>query len=286
MQKCSILFALFIFLFSLFTGNVHAQLFPHDSPKANITQKVGFNEISISYSRPRVRGREIWDVLVPYGEVWRTGANYPTMISFETETSIESNSLPAGKYALYSIPNKSEWIIIFSKNTELWGAFGYEADDDALRVSVNPENTNWTESFTIEFSNVTTNSANLNLRWANINVPIKIEVNTYKEFMSNTQNELKKNEEQDWRFYWQAAKHLLELKRDLDLAEDWIRRSTKLEKNWMNLWTRAELSAFNENFEEAVKVGKETFEICKENTPYCAYVKVYEKQIIQWSLKK
>jgi hypothetical protein len=105
---------------------------PQASPSAKIAQQVGLSNVSVDYSRPSTKGRKIFGELVPFGEVWRTGANGATLLTFSTDVIISGKNVPAGQYALYAIPNKSEWTMILSKNTKLWGAIGYNESDDLV----------------------------------------------------------------------------------------------------------------------------------------------------------
>lgn len=109
------------------------------SPPAKVSEKVGSTTITIDYSQPSVKGREIWGGLVPYDKVWRTGANEATTFEVSSDVKIEGNSLKAGKYGLFSIPGSDEWTIIFNSVPEQWGAFNYDESKDVLRVKVKPE---------------------------------------------------------------------------------------------------------------------------------------------------
>ncbi len=262
---------------------VIGQQFPAASPKASISQRVGFCDIDVIYHRPRVRGREIWDVLVPYGEVWRTGADYPTFISFSSQVFIEGAPLDAGRYALYTIPDEGRWTIIFSRNTELWGAFGYKAEDDALRVDVRPRESSWIESFTIELMDVKDDSAVLDLRWEKIAVPVRLRVDIHETIITNVRSVIDKGEQVDWGLFWRGAGYLLEHRRDLGTAMEWIEKSIALEKNWMNTWTRAELLAARGELGRAAEAGSEALELCTQNAPYCAYQKTYARQLVRWT---
>ncbi|MBX9782434.1 MAG: DUF2911 domain-containing protein [Chitinophagaceae bacterium] len=108
------------------------------SPPASTEMKAGTATIKINYSAPSVKGREIWGKLVPYGEVWRTGANEATTFETDADIKVEGQTLPKGKYALFTIPGKDEWVIIFNKTADQWGAFNYKKENDALRVTVRP----------------------------------------------------------------------------------------------------------------------------------------------------
>ncbi len=260
-----------------------AQFYPAESPAATISQKVGFDEISITYARPRVRERHIWGELVPYDSVWRTGADYPTQVTFPSDVEIEGQPLRAGKYAFYTIPGPDSWTIIFSRNTKLWGAFGYKTIDDALRVTVVPRTSReWTESFTLEFADVTYNTTTLQLRWANLIVPIAIRIPIHHTLMRKIERRIAAKEKLTWGFYWRAANYLLQEERELDTAQLWIEESLSIERNWMNVWTFAELLAARRKFADAVRVGEDALAICRDQSPYCPYAQVYDRKMSEW----
>lgn len=130
---------LLVFIFAVsFSSYAQGDKGKRPSPPMATEFKVGAATIKISYSAPSVKGREIWGKLVPYGEVWRTGANEATIFETDADIKVEGQLLPKGKYALFTIPGKDEWVIIFNKNAGQWGAYGYKQDEDALRVKVRP----------------------------------------------------------------------------------------------------------------------------------------------------
>jgi len=143
---------------------------PRLSPKAAVSQTIGYTEISVEYSRPSVHGRKIWGDLVPYNKVWRTGANEATVIQFTTDVSINGNKIPAGRYSLFTIPNEKEWTIIFNKVDKQWGAFNYKEDQDLIRFNVTPTENEFVESLIYYFSDITSNSVLLNIAWEKIKV--------------------------------------------------------------------------------------------------------------------
>lgn len=146
------------------------------SPKASVSQTVGFTDITISYSRPGVKGRKIWGGLVPYNKVWRAGANEATKITFSTDVTIEGKKLSAGSYGFFAIPGKSEWTLIFNKVADQWGAFEYNEAEDALRISVKPEKSNFTEWLRYEITKTSDSTATISLNWKDLKVPFKVEV--------------------------------------------------------------------------------------------------------------
>lgn len=154
------------------------------SPKASVSQAIGFTSITVEYSRPGVKGRKVWGDLVPFKELWRTGANEATKITFSTDVWAGGKKLRAGAYSFFTIPSESEWTIIFNKDADQWGPFTYNEVEDALRIKVKPVSSSFREWLSFEFSDMKIqptgkkNSAVLNLVWEKLKVPIKIEVDT------------------------------------------------------------------------------------------------------------
>ena len=158
------------------------------SPNATVTQRVGLTDITITYCRPGVKGRTIWGDLVPYGMhpgveftqgrefPWRAGANENTTIKFSKDVQIEGEDLAAGIYGVHMIPGKEEWVVIFSKNSTSWGSYSYKAEEDVLRGTVTPGTAEHNEWLAYYFTDLTENSATLNLHWEKLIVPIKVEV--------------------------------------------------------------------------------------------------------------
>ena len=141
MQKYPLIFSFFM----LFTQAIFAQnpvnqvvILPYVSPKAFFKQTVGLTDITVEYNRPNVRGRTIWGDIVPYGKVWRTGANQATTINFSDDVWLNNNLVKAGKYAIYTIPNKNEWTILLNKNADSWGVESYKEEDNVLSFKVKP----------------------------------------------------------------------------------------------------------------------------------------------------
>lgn len=166
-------------VFVLFTNSTEAQNNKKDlriSPKAEVMQTVGFTDVRIVYSRPGVKGREIWGKLVPYDAVWRAGANEATKITFSTDVTIEGKKLKKGSYSLFAIPGKNDWTIIFNKVADQWGAFEYNESEDALRVKVKTEKAIWQEWLSYTINKASDTSAVIRLEWEKIKVPIKVEV--------------------------------------------------------------------------------------------------------------
>jgi hypothetical protein len=274
---------LLLFLLPFASAVVLAQKIPADSTKATVSQRVGLDDVTITYHRPNVRGRRIWGSLVRYGLVWRTGADYPTFVSFADTTMVEGKTLPAGKYALYTIPNEESWTVIFSKNLDLWGAFGYKQQDDALRVEVKPESCEFTETLTIGFSDLGDDRATIALQWERVKVPIRIAVDIGERVLGYIR-EVIAGGKADWGTYWKGAKYLLKQNRELDLAMLWIDESIQIEQGWMNLWTKAQLLAARGDYRAAVEYGRKAVAKGKgkENAPYFGYEITWTDEMNRW----
>ena len=151
---------------------------PRPSPKASVSQTVGVTEIDISYSSPGVKGRQIWGGLVPHGQIWRTGANEATTIAFSTDVQVEGKPLPAGKYALFTIPAAEKWTVVFNRQGDQWGAFDHKPEEDALRVEIAPREAPMLERMAFAVKDVTDTSAVVELRWEKLAVPFTVTVDT------------------------------------------------------------------------------------------------------------
>jgi hypothetical protein len=198
--------------------------------------------------------------------------------------SVEGVPVEAGNYALYTIPGERLWTVILSRNTDLWGAFGYHPKDDALRFEVEPEPAPFAESFIIVFEEVTVSAATLVLHWERLRVPIRMTTSIHERVMENIRSRLADREagEPDWGFFWRAAKHLLERGEELAQAREWIERSIGLERNWMNLWTAAEVLRAVDERERAIVLGEEALEVCRREARYCPYGPAYRSALSDW----
>lgn len=200
---------------------------PEASSTQTIIQNLGLGKVTIVYSRPNVKGRKVFGWLQPYGQVWRTGANTATVITFSEDMMIEGKKVPAGDYGLFSIPNKDSWTIILSKTPKQWGAYTYKEADDLLRVTVKPMTApEKTETFAIQFANVTTKSADMCLTWDDVEVPVKISVDDDAKITANI-DELMQGKKKP---YFDALQYYFENKTnkaDLEKALVWADEAQK-----------------------------------------------------------
>ncbi len=195
--------------------------FPQPSPAAALKQRVGLTDIEIAYSRPGVKGREIFGGLEAYGKVWRTGANNATTITFSTPVTFGGAEVPAGTYGLFSIPGEKEWTVILNKNAGQWGAYRYKQEDDLARVKATPVRlAEPVETFTIGINDIRDESATLEIVWEKTRVPVKIEVDLVGKL--TPQIEATMAAPGDKKPYFQAAMFYLEHNIDLQKAKTWV----------------------------------------------------------------
>lgn len=217
---------------------------PQASPSAKVSQRVGLTDVTLEYSRPSTKGRKIFGELVPYGQVWRTGANGATVISFSTDVFVAGKEVPSGSYALYSIPGKSEWTLVLSKNTQLWGSIGYDAKDDFLRFNVPAGKTSKKyETFEISFNNLTDNSADVSLKWETTRVDFKISSNVDPIVMADIKKHVIEANSTDPGLLYQAAYYYFNNKKDINQAYVWIKESTDKDPKYWTVHLRAKIEA-------------------------------------------
>lgn len=214
---------LFALLMLNLASSAQALRLPTASTTQSVQQDFGLSSIKLTYSRPNVKGRKIFGTLIPFGQVWRTGANAPSKLTFGEDVMVEGKLVPAGEYALYSIPGKDEWTIILSKNTKLWGAMGYQESDDLLRVKVKPlALNNSVESFSIGFEKVMANSCEMQLIWDKTLVPVKITTDIDSKIMAGIDAAMQGSNKP----FYQAASYYFDNNKDLNKAYEWIKEAT------------------------------------------------------------
>ena len=224
----------FIFILSLNSFGQQLKT-PRPSPDATVIQYVGVTEIKIDYSSPAVKGRKIWGDLVPFGEIWRTGANEATTITFSDVVKVNGNELPAGTYGLHTIPGENEWEFIFSKDTKVDGSSNFNKDNEVLRIKAKPEEHHFMERLTFLFTDVTDNSASVNLLWDKLKVSFNIETNTQELFLSKAREQL------SWSPTFQAAQYCLTNNTNLEEAYKWIEASCLINEVYWNTRVKAQI---------------------------------------------
>src|SRR5580700_8619016 len=227
---------------------------PRVSQRGSVTQRIGLTDITITYHRPAVGAREIWGKTVPYGKVWRAGANENTTITFSDDVSVEGKPLTAGTYGLHMIPDKDQWTIIFSKNSTSWGSFSYDEKEDALRVTVKPAVSQAFDTLTYTFDDVKPDSALATLRWEKIAVPFRVSVDVKAVTLKSIRNQLRSVGGFNWTGYDEAANWCLDNNYNLEEALKWEDTSIQNEDRFENLETKSRILDAMGKKDEAAKV--------------------------------
>jgi hypothetical protein len=195
--------------------------FPAASPSATVKQRVGLTDVEVNYSRPGVKGRQIFGGLIPYGKVWRTGANFATKITFSTPVKLNGTEIPAGAYELFTIPDPKEWTVIIHKDSSAWGAYTYDEKNDVARIKAAPLATpSLVETFAIGFADLRDESATLYLTWEKIRVPVKLEVSVASVLLPQLESVMASDAPK--KPYAQAAIYYLDHDLDLNKAAAWM----------------------------------------------------------------
>lgn len=238
------LFACSLFCLTLLFADAQSIRTPQPSPGQTVKQDFGISSVELIYSRPGMKGRKIFGDLVPWGKVWRTGANSATRIKFSDDVTIGGQPLKAGEYAIYTVPNEKEWEFIINKGSANWGT-DYKQEDDILRVKVAPVKLDQpVETFTMQFANVKPNSTDLQLMWDKTMVAIPIVTDVDKKVMAQIDNVMNR----DSRPYYQAAMYYLETGRDLNQAVSWFDKA--IEQNPNAYWV------YHQKANALAKLGK------------------------------
>jgi len=227
---------------------------PRPSPDATVLQYVGITKITVDYSSPGVKGRKIWGELVPYGEVWRVGANEVTSITFSDPVKVNGNDLAAGTYGIHMIPGESEWEIIFSKDTKVDDPMNYDDKKDALRLKVKPEEAPFTERMIFTITDMTDNSAKVNLIWEKLKVSFNVEVATQELVIA------KAREFVDWSTLSSAANYCLQQNINMEEGYRWIEASTLIDENYWNMRIKAQYQAKMDKKDDAIATMEKAIE--------------------------
>ncbi len=231
---------------------------PRVSQAASVTQTIGITSVTVNYHRPGVKGRTLYGGLVPYGQVWRAGANENTTVTFSPPLNVEGQGLAAGTYGLHMIPTETDWTVIFSNDHLSWGSFFYDETADALRVTVPAFDGEFVEWLEYGFTDLSGNSTLLELRWGGKRVPFRIDVETHTLVLDKLRNDLKSLPGFFWWGWRDAANYCLQNDINNEEALQWIDRSILIQENANNLVIKAGLLDQAGNSEESAQIQKRT----------------------------
>jgi hypothetical protein len=247
---------------SLLALSASAQRLPQPSPSAQVKQAVGVTDLTLSYSRPGLRGRTAFGdttAVRPYGKLWRTGANAATTLETSTDLMVEGQPLPAGKYAIYSLPGASEWAVVFTKTMNA-NENTYKEADDALRVKVKPTSGPKMETFTAWFSDLTDSTANLNFAWGETLVPVKLMTPTATLVEKGIADAMAAKPD-DANTLMAAANYNLSKGRNLEQSLEFVNKALAGGENLFNLWTKAQILGKLGRYAEAIPVAQQALSV-------------------------
>ena len=257
-------------------------LFPQLSPSASVSQILGTTRMELSYHRPAVRGRQIWGALVPFGEVWRLGANEATTISFSEPVTIAEKKVPAGTYALFAIPGAERWTLIFNRRSRQSGAWEYDPQQDLLRFEVKPKPVPLTEWLTFEIYPAGHGTAYVDLYWEKIRVSFLVETDV-DELVTTRMRKAMKARPADWRLFSDAAQYCAEQEIHMGEAVGWIEKSLKLNTNPQNLLVKARLFHVTGRVPEARQILEKAVQLARSRKAGPSITGPLEQTLAQWN---
>jgi hypothetical protein len=255
---------------------------PRPSPFAKVVQTVGLTDITVDYSSPGVKGRKIWGAVVPYDQMWRAGANSATKLTFSRDVSFADKPVPAGTYSFFVIPTKGAWTVILNKKPEQSGTGrDYKQADDLLRVQVTPRSAPFRERLAYAITDFTDDKATLDLEWEKLRLAIPIAVQTSAQALANINSAV----DGTWRTYANAARYMLENKKDYDTGMKYVDQSLALKEDWYNVWIKAELQAAKGDYKDARATGDHAYELGKKSDMFFLEGEI-KKTLEDWKKKK
>jgi hypothetical protein len=262
----------------LLTSHAEAQIAtPQPSPKSTVSQRVGLTDITITYSRPSAKGRTIFGdsttkAVVPFGKRWRTGANATTTIKFSDEVTMEGKKIPAGEYGIYTVPGKTTWTVVLSKNTKLGAnVAGFTAADDVVRVSAKPYKlANKLETFTIGFADLTPATANVDMVWETTGAKFRITTDVDAKVQAQINEKVVNNTAAKPEDYAAAAVYYFDNNKDLKQALTWIQKANATDPKFWNVNTQAKIQMKMKDYKGATASAEQSRKLATEakNTDY------------------
>jgi hypothetical protein len=247
----------------VYSVSVSAQLnLPPASTDATFKQQIGFGEVEVKYSRPSARGRVIFGGIVPYEEMWRTGAHDATTIRFSEAVKLNGNDIPGGTYSFFTIPNQNEWTIVINKATEMHGTSDYTQEQDLVRFTVKPEKSSrYYETFTIEVNDFTKEEAGLFLLWENTQVKLTIKMNVDEKVMAEINDRINVKKEDRASLFYQSSSYYFNNNKDLKQAYAWVQIANSKAQDAAYLQLQAKIEAAMNDYAAAIKTLKASTEL-------------------------
>lgn len=265
---------------ALISVAIYAQDLPQPSPKAMVMQRVGLTDVTIEYSRPGVKEREIFGDLLPFGELWRTGANGATKFTVSTDVMIEGKALKAGSYSIFTIPGEASWKVMF--NTNATASTGqYKAEENAVEISVKPMTAEATERMMFTFRDVTDKSTEVQLNWATTAIKFNVKADPSVQAEENIKAEIAKIEGA-YGLYNNSARYYYDNNKDLKQALAWSKKSVEIKAQFWNVYTLSLIQHKMGDLKGAIATAERSKKLAEEAS-YGVYIKLNEKNIAEWT---
>lgn len=255
------------------------------SPASTVSQEIGISKIDLAFARPAVKGRKIWGDLVPFGQVWRAGANNATVITLSHPAKVAGKDVPAGTYGFFVIPGEKTWTLILNKKAKQWGAYEYKKEEDQVRWEATPQAGPFLEYLDYRVLPVDAGSATIELGWEKLRVSFPVTFDTRAIYWAHLQDTLKKAPETDWVPWFQAARYCQEQAIEPQKAQAWIEKSLKISETFQNHETAARIYKDAKRMPEARAHLQKAIDLSKGKAPK-EYTENLEKELAVWSAQK
>jgi hypothetical protein len=256
------------------------------SPACTVSQGLGISKVEIAFARPAVKGRKIWGGVVPFGQVWRTGANSATVITFSHDAKVAGKDVPAGSYGFFAIPGKTSWTLILNKKAKQWGAYEYKPEEDLLRWEAKPKAGPMLEYLDYRVIPVDTGRATVELGWEKLRVSFPLAFDTKAIYWAHLEEKLKQAPDTDWVPWYQAAKYCQEQGIEAQKAQAWIEKSLKAGESFWNHETAARIYRDAKRRPEALAELQKAIELSRPGGAPKEYTENLEKELAAWKAEK
>jgi hypothetical protein len=255
------------------------------SPASTLSQEIGISKIEINFARPAVKGRKIWGDLVPYGQVWRTGANSATVITLSHPATVAGRPVPAGSYGFFAIPGEKTWTLILNKKAKQWGAYEYKQEDDLLRWEATPQAGPFLEYLDYRVLPQDLGRATVELGWEKLRVSFPVAFDTRAIYWTQLENKLKAAPDTDWVPWYQAAKYCQEQGLEPQKALAWIEMSLKAGDSFWNHETAARIYKDAKRMPEALAHLQKAIDLSKPGGAPKEYTDNLEQELVAWKAR-
>jgi tetratricopeptide (TPR) repeat protein len=255
------------------------------SPASTVSQEIGISKIDLAFARPAVKGRKIWGDLVPYGQVWRAGANNATVITLSHAAKVAGKDVPAGSYGFFVIPGEKTWTLILNKKAKQWGAYEYKKEEDLLRWEATPQAGPFLEYLDYRVVPTGTDSATIELGWEKLRVRFPVAFDTRAIYWAHLEDTLKKAPETDWVPWFQAARYCQEQAIEPQKAVAWVEKSLKISETFQNHEAAARIYKDARRMPEALTHLQKAIDLSKGKAPK-EYMENLEKELAAWKGQK